>query len=100
MGLSPFCLILVLLSSWTAIVVFEAGSTDGSLELLESWRDANHGDNLVLLKGSEGRSSFSEGVNAACAEALARFPNARWLLFYETDNYLSNLSPIENAITV
>ncbi len=84
----------------SAIVVFEAGSTDGSLEFLESWRDANPGDNLVLLKPSEGRSSFSEGVNAACAAALARFPNARWLLFYETDNYLSDLRPIENAITL
>lgn len=84
----------------SAIVVFEAGSTDGSVEFLQSWRDDNPGDNLVLVKPLEDRSSFSEGVNAACAEAIARFPNARWLLFYETDNYLADLDPIQKAIAL
>lgn len=84
----------------SAIVVFEAGSKDGSAEFLQGWRDNNPADNLVLIRPSAGRSSFSEGVNAACAEAISRFPNCRWLFFYETDNCLSDIEPIAQAINL
>src|SRR5262249_13594842 len=84
----------------TAIVVFEAGSTDGSAEFLQSWRSDNPRDNLIVIRPSSGRSSFSDGVNAACAEAISRFPNCRWLFLYETDNSLEDVAPITNAITL
>jgi GT2 family glycosyltransferase len=83
----------------SATVVFEAGSTDGSVEFLKSWRENNSRDNLILLESS-GRRSFSDGVNAACAEAIASFPNCRWLFFYETDNWLDDVGPIEQAIAL
>src|ERR1051325_285742 len=51
----------------SAIVVFEAGSSDGSRELLEEWARQNPGDNLSLVGPETGRSSFADGVNAACA---------------------------------
>lgn len=82
----------------SAIVVFEAGSTDGSVEFLRSWRDNNPADNVILIQPSVGRCSFSDGVNAACAEAISRFPNSRWLFFYETDNCLDDIEPVEQAI--
>jgi len=84
----------------SAIIVFEAGSTDGSAEFLNAWRENNPGDNLFVIGASAGRSSFSDGVNAACAAAIARFPNRRWLFLYETDNCLRNVEPLEKAITL
>ena len=84
----------------SAMVVFDAGSTDGSVEFLKLWRERNAGDNLILLEASSGRSSFSEGVNAACAEAIERFPKCGWLLFYETDNCLNDVDPLQKAIAL
>jgi GT2 family glycosyltransferase len=84
----------------SAIVVFEAGSTDGSLEFLKSWKEKYPGDSLSIIEASAGQSSFSDGVNLACAEALARFPGARWLLLYETDNCCMSIEPLEKAIAL
>src|SRR2546421_590133 len=56
--------------SW-AIVIFEARSNDGSAEFLRTWRDNNPADNLLVIEAPPGRSSFSDGVNAASTEALA-----------------------------
>ena len=79
------------ISFGSAIVVFDAGSTDGSIEFVEEWRAQNTADNLVLVLAGDDRTSFSEGVNIGCATALERFPDSRWLLLYETDNCLSCL---------
>lgn len=81
-----------------AIVVFEAGSTDGSSEFLQSWRKNCPTDNLIVIEPSASGSSFSAGINTACTEAIDRFPNLRWLFFYETDNYLEDVDPLEQAI--
>lgn len=83
-----------------AIVVFDAGSKDGSLELLREWRENNPADDLTLVEASGSRRSFSDGVNIACAEAITRFPRTRWLFLYETDNCLLNIEPVENAIAL
>jgi GT2 family glycosyltransferase len=82
----------------SAIIVFEAGSTDGSLEFLQKWRDLNPADNLSILEGTGERRSFSEGVNIAGAAAMARFSKCRWLFLYETDNWLANIDPVEKGI--
>ena len=82
----------------SAIIVFDAGSKDGSVELLREWREDNPADNLVLIEAGNCRRSFSDGVNIACTEAIARFPNVRWLLLYETDNCLLSIEPLEKAI--
>src|ERR1043165_6952839 len=63
----------------SAIVVFDAGSKDGSVEFLRSWQDLNPGDNLILVEPASGDSSFSEGVNRGGAVALEQFPDCRWL---------------------
>jgi GT2 family glycosyltransferase len=80
----------------SAIVVFDAGSKDGSVEFLRSW-DLNAGDNLVLVESATADASFSEGVNRGSAVALERFPECRWLFLFETDNWLQTVEPLNEA---
>ena len=84
----------------SAIVVFEAGSNDGSKEFLSVWPAQYPKDNLVVEKPSDARSSFSDGINAGCAAALERFPDYQWLLLYETDNWIAGIKPLEQAIAL
>ncbi|HYR23412.1 MAG TPA: glycosyltransferase [Chthoniobacterales bacterium] len=84
----------------SAIVVFEAGSNDGSAEFLRTWREHHPADNLIVIEASADRRSFSAGVNAACADAIGRFPKCRWLFLYETDNCLTSAEPLEKAIAL
>src|SRR5437879_3453256 len=84
----------------SAIVIFEAGSNDGSREFLDAWREQNPGDNLTVVVATDGHSSFSHGVNTGCAVAFARFPACQWLFLYETDNWLANAEPIGQAISL
>jgi GT2 family glycosyltransferase len=84
----------------TAIVVFEAGSNDGSEEFLSAWREENPGDNLAVIAAASGKTSFSVGVNTGCAAALERFPECQWLLLYETDNWLASIQPVRQAISL
>lgn len=84
----------------SAIVVFEAGSHDGSKEFLETWGKENPGDSLVIVSPAGTRSSFSDGVNAGCAAALERYPNCQWLFLFETDNWLGGLRPLEQAVSL
>jgi GT2 family glycosyltransferase len=82
----------------SAIVVFEAGSNDGSVEFLRSWNGLNPGDNLVVVESATADSSFSEGVNRGSAMALERFPECRWLFLFETDNWLQTAEPLSHAV--
>lgn len=82
----------------SAIVVFDAGSKDGSAEFLRSWQDLNAGDNLVLVESAGTDASFSEGVNRASAVGLERFPQCRWLFLFETDNWLQTSEPLNHAV--
>lgn len=84
----------------SAVIVFEAGSNDGSAEFLQQWQQQKPGDNLTVIEAPPGRSAFADGVNQACAAASARYPNCRWLFLYETDNYLNDVDPLEKAITL
>src|ERR1700687_6048116 len=84
----------------SATVVFEAGSNDGSVEFLGTWRENHPADNLIVIEASADRRSFSDGVNTACAEAIAHFPKCRWLFLYETDNCLTSVEPLDKAISL
>jgi GT2 family glycosyltransferase len=84
----------------SAVVVFEAGSNDGSKEFLSGWAPQYPKDNLVVVMPSGSRSSFSDGINAGCAAALERFPDCQWLLLYETDNWIADIKPLEQAIAL
>lgn len=85
----------------SAIVVFEAGSSDGSAEFLEHWRAQNPHDHLLIVRSTTtDRTSFSDGVNQACAAALTNFPQYRWLFLYETDNWIASSKPLDQAIAL
>jgi GT2 family glycosyltransferase len=80
----------------SSIVVFDAGSTDGSREWLEAL--AAQERSVSVLKPSSGDdTSFSGGVNAACALALKQNSALKWLLFFETDNWLAGATPLKGA---
>lgn len=89
------------LAEWpggAAVVVFDAGSTDGSREWIA--REAEHtpGVSLELLTPAPGAArSFAAGLNAAAAAALARHRQAGWLLCFETDNAISGPRPLRAA---
>jgi GT2 family glycosyltransferase len=84
----------------SAIIVFEAGSNDGSAEFLSTWRENHPTDNLSVIEATADRRSFSDGVNIGCAAAIARFSKCRWLFLYESDNCLTNPEPLEKAISL
>src|ERR1041384_764605 len=81
----------------SAIVVFDAGSKDGSVEFLRSWQDLNAADNLIVVDPASGDASFSEGVNRGGAVALERFPECRWLFLFETDNWIQTVERLNPA---
>ncbi len=82
----------------SATVVFEAGSTDGSREYLERAAQENPGAWIEVMRPEPGEdTSFSAGVNAACAHAITAFPRLRWLMLYETDNWVAGPEPLAQA---
>jgi GT2 family glycosyltransferase len=82
----------------SAIFVFEAGSTDGSREWLEQWMRANPNRRVDIIQAAEGAATtFGAGVNAACAMALKKHETLRWLLLYETDNWIAEPEPLLKA---
>ena len=80
-----------------ALVIFDAGSTDGSLEWIgQEIKQASVP--VTLIKPSAGEnSSFSYGVNSACTFALNQYKHLKYFLLYETDNYLHSSLPIVQA---
>lgn len=80
------------------IVVFDAGSTDGSVE----WLTGN-ADNLplpiFLIRPSQNEdSSFSAGLNKGVSFAGSNFKNLKYLVFYETDNQITSAFALAGAI--
>lgn len=82
-----------------AIVVFDAGSTDGSLEWLAEYQKMRPPMPVqVILKEEGADGSLGAGVNAAARYALERFPDLEWLFLYETDNWIRSASPVLAAV--
>ncbi len=83
----------------TGIMVFDAGSTDGSREYVDGYA-AEHPDlDLRQIKATpEMDTTFSGGINAGCAEALARWPGVKWFVLFETDNWIQDFDPVARAI--
>ena len=82
-----------------AIVVFEAGSTDGSREWIVQFAREHRDVSLEVIGALSPRdTSFAAGVNRACQYALEAFPEAEFIFLYETDNWLSCAEPVISAI--
>jgi len=85
----------------SAAVVFDAGSTDGSREFLNEWSAQYPDDRIETIRPApDEATSFSTGVNAACARAIEKYPSVRWLLLYETDNWIAGPEPLLQARTL
>lgn len=77
-----------------AIVIFEAGSTDGSIEWINKFIENSNHKIFLLIANSDSDNSFSHGVNFACKFAIEKFNSFKYFLLYETDNYLRSCKPI------
>jgi len=82
----------------TAIVVFEAGSTDGSVEWLRMYQSSCVDPEIAILVPAPGEdSSFAAGVNAACRHAIRSYRELELLFLFETDNWIAGSEPIAVA---
>jgi GT2 family glycosyltransferase len=85
----------------STVVVFDAGSTDGSRQWLEEFTNDQHRIPVHRVYPKFGDdTSFSAGVNAAWEYVIERFNGVRYLLLFETDNWLSNSAPILDGIAL
>ena len=83
------------------VVVFEAGSDDGSQAwLAEQVAASNRVPVKVIGVASGGDTSFSAGLNQACRCALEQLAVCEWLLFFETDNWISGPEPLQHAVAL
>lgn len=82
-----------------AVVVFEVGSKDGTVEWLRDYRQQVPDVPIEVVEPEPGAdSSFSAGVNAACQMAAALYPQVENFLFYETDNWIAGPQPLLTAV--
>lgn len=81
-----------------ALLIFEAGSSDGSVEYLKKLEH----DGLVPLKviwpqPSE-PNNFAHGINEATRLAETIYIETKFFVFYETDNVFLSAEPLKKAI--
>jgi GT2 family glycosyltransferase len=82
-----------------AIVLFDANSTDGSIEWIRSFMNDHENVHIKLMLASKQEpDSFSHGVNAACDDAIRNFVNLKNLFLYETDNSIASIEPLMRAL--
>jgi GT2 family glycosyltransferase len=82
-----------------AIVVFEAGSTDGSREWLAEFSKQHPEIKIEITEPSRpDDSSFAAGVSQGCDLALRLFPEIEFLFLYETDNWIASAEPVAAAM--
>jgi GT2 family glycosyltransferase len=82
-----------------SILIFDAGSTDGSIEFVQQFASENQEFPLICIcPESDVDSSFSAGCNAGIQRASEVFINLKWCLLFETDNSISNPQALSLAI--
>ena len=80
-------------------IVFDAGSTDGSIEWCCEYHHSNLKMHLVIPEIGKNKS-FASGINAGAEYAICNFNDLEYLLFYETDNAILNSASLLSAIKV
>lgn len=82
-----------------AVVIFDADSTDGSSEFIQTFIDQTPDLPIhCLYPPSSEERSFSAGCNHAAKFAAQVFPQLKWLFFFETDNLIKNNQALPLAI--
>lgn len=79
-----------------AVVIFDAGSTDGTIEFINTISTPLRIDLVIPNKGED--TSFSAGLNKGCDYAMKNFDKLKYLVFYETDNQITSLDAFNFAI--
>lgn len=79
-------------------VIYDAGSTDGSIEWLKEVETQLPIPTEVILPVQGDDTSFSAGLNAGAAYAEQKYPFLKYLLFYETDNQILSEKPLADAM--
>jgi GT2 family glycosyltransferase len=87
----------------SAVVIFDAGSTDGSIDFVKDFATtcATHTEapSIICLCPPENTDrSFSAGCNVAIHTAAQKFPQLKWCLLFETDNFISNPKALSLAV--
>lgn len=95
-ALPSLCGALEKLSIPCAVVVFDAGSTDGSADYARSFKGGTIPIRVVGPNAKD--NSFSAGINTACDTAINEFPALKYLFLFETDNWTRSEKPIAQAI--
>jgi GT2 family glycosyltransferase len=80
------------------VVVYDAGSTDGSIEWLQTGIGSLSLKIEVLIAKPGDDTSFAAGVNAGVAHAKSVFPSLKYILLYETDNQILEEKPVLQAV--
>jgi GT2 family glycosyltransferase len=82
----------------SVIVVFDAGSTDGSQIWLKEFATGHQAIPIEVICPSPGEdTSFSAGVNFACSYVASKYSELAFYLFFETDNWISGPEPLRLA---
>lgn len=82
-----------------AIVIFDAGSTDGSVEFIKEFASHDQTFPLILIcPPSSTDRSFATGCNVAIQQASASFSKLKWCFLFETDNFITNPNAISLGI--
>ncbi len=98
---------LTVLSSWIpgsafegrlVAVIYDAGSTDGSIAWLQSEGAKLNLPTDVILPRAGDDTSFSAGLNSGVSFAEKKWPTIKYLLFYETDNQILDAAPLSQAL--
>lgn len=82
-----------------ALVIFDAGSQDGSAALVREFQRSS-GIPTELLTRPEVNVPFSAGVNFAVEHAFRLHADCEFLLLFETDNYIEDGQPIAEAVNL
>jgi GT2 family glycosyltransferase len=80
------------------VVVYDAGSTDGSVTWLKEEAPKLGFLLEVIIPKAGDDTSFASGINSGVAYAVKSYPSLKYLLFYETDNQILELKPLEGAL--
>jgi GT2 family glycosyltransferase len=74
-----------------AVVVFDAGSNDGSTQFVQTYFSQNNNISIhCLIPPSEVDRSFSAGCNKAVEFSIQQYPTLKYCFFFETDNLINN----------
>ncbi len=89
---------LKLLPVPTAILVYDAGSKDGSREFVKKFAETSPVPVHLYEASKTEDTSFSAGLNTAAKEANKLYPQVQRYFIYETDNFLKNPDAIPKAM--